>query len=82
MEYLSFIFLFLAILSAEFLWKYRKDSFLEQEASRCLNDFCESKADMIGEGEIYTTSLTFVKDDAKNIKIIKQAKLGDIGNLK
>ena len=83
MEFSSMIFLFLFLLSANFLWTFgKRDKFLESEADRCLNNFCEVDDNWNSNGKVYTKGLAFVKDKNNNLKIIKQAKLCDIGLLK
>lgn len=84
MEYLSFVLLFLGVLSAGFLWNFgKKDEFLEQESNRCLNDFCKVDNNWSSEGLLFNNGVTFLKNKKNGeVNIIKQAKICDIGLLK
>jgi len=83
MEFSSIILLFLGLFSAGFLWNIgKRDKFLESESNRCLNNFCEISTDWDSNGNVYTKGLTFTENKNKDLKIIKQAKLCDIGLLK
>ena len=74
------IFLFLAILSASFIWSFKKNEFMEQEAKRCVNGLCEADDEWSSNGRIYTRGFTVIKENGKN-RFIKQAKLCDAGIL-
>ena len=82
MEYLSFGLLFLGLLSAGFLWNFgKKDAFLEEEANRCLNNFCKVEDNWDSEGKVFTNGVAFLKNK-EQVEVIKQAKLYDIGLLR
>lgn len=84
MEYISFGLLFLGLLSAGFLWNFgKRDAFLENEADRCLNNFCKVDDSWNSEGKVFTNGVTFTKNKRTGeVDIIKQAKLCDVGLLK
>ena len=83
-EYLSFGLLFLGFLSANFLWNFgKRDTFLEKEANRCLNNFCKVEDSWDSEGKVFTNGVIFTKNkETGQVEIIKQAKLCDVGLLK
>ena len=74
------ILLFIAFLSASFVWSFKKDDFMEKEAKRCINGLCEVDDNWSSNGRIYTNGFTVIKQDGKN-KFIKQSKLCDAGIL-
>ena len=84
MEYVSFLLLFFGFLSAVFLWNFgKKDKFLEEESNRCLNNFCKVEDNWNSEGKVYSEKIMFLKNqETKEIEIIKQVKLRDMGILK
>jgi len=63
------------------LWTLKKDVFLENEADRCLNNFCEVDKYWNSNGRMYTKGLTVIEENG-NKRFVKQAKLCDIGILR
>ena len=74
------IVFFMALLSASFVWSFRKDEFMEKEAKRCIGSYCEAGSDWSSNGKIYTNGFTIVEENGKK-RYIKQAKLCDAGIL-
>jgi hypothetical protein len=68
------ILLFIALLSASFVWSFKKNEFMEQESVRCLNGLCEVNEEWSPKGRIHTNGFTIIKIDGKT-KFIKQSKL-------
>lgn len=80
MEIIAILFIFVGFLAMSFLWTAKKDLFLEDEADRCLNNFCEVDESWDSQGRVYTKGLAVVEKDGKK-RFVKQAKLCDIGIL-
>ena len=70
----SGILLFFAFLSMEFVWSFKKNTFMEKEAKRCLSNQCEVDDEWSSIGRIYTRGFTVIRENGKN-KFIKQAKI-------
>jgi hypothetical protein len=82
MEIISILIFFLAALSTSFLWNFnKKNEFLENEADRNLNNFCEIDKNWNSNGKMYTKGLAVIMDEKGSYRFIKQAKLCDIGIL-
>lgn len=71
---------FLAVLSASFLWSFKKDRFMETEAKRCISSYCEVDGKWSSQGKIYTNGFTVIEENGKK-RFVKQAKLCDAGIL-
>jgi len=74
------ILLFLALLSASFVWNFKKNQFMEQESKRVFNDLCKVNNDWNSQGRVYTNGFT-VTEENENMNFIKQSKLCDGGIL-
>ena len=77
---LAGVLLFIALLSASFVWSFRKNEFMESEASRILNNYCEVDDNWSSNGRIYTKGFTVIEENGKQ-RFVKQAKLCDAGIL-
>ena len=80
MEIIAIFFIFVGFLGVSFLWRFKKDKFLEKEAKRCLNDFCEVDENWNSKGRVYSKGLAVIEENGKK-RFIKQAKVCDIGIL-
>ena len=80
MEIIAIVLIFVGFLGVSFFWSGKKDRFLEDEANRCLNNFCEVDDTWSSKGCVYTKGLAVVEQDGKK-RFVKQAKLCDIGIL-
>ena len=74
------ILLFLALLSASFVWNFKKNQFMEQESKRVFNDLCKVNNDWNSQGRVYTNGFTVTEENG-NMNFIKQSKLCDGGIL-
>mgnify|MGYP000190004163 CR=1 FL=1 len=81
MEIIAILLVFIGFIAMSFFWGSKKDRFLENEANRCLNNFCEVDSTWNSKSRLYTKGLAVVEQDGKK-RFVKQAKLCDIGILK
>ena len=77
---LAGILIFIALLSASFVWSLKKSKFMEQESKRCLNGLCEIDDNWSSQGKVYTKGFAIVEENGKQ-RFVKQAKLCDMGLL-
>jgi len=71
---LSGILLFIAFLSADILWSFKRNEFMEHEAKRCLGNMCEIEDSWSSGDKFYTYGFTIIRENGKN-RFVKQTKL-------